>query len=226
MKLLCFIPARGGSKSIKLKNIKQINKKPLIHYTIINSLKAKIFDYVIVSTDNSKIKKACKKFITNKDFFVYDRNKSISHDKSLTEEALMDVLKKIFVKKKYKPDWIFILEPTSPLRSVKSILIAKSLIKKNGERNSIISIKKIDHTPGYLKNDRFIYSKKRVIRRQDRIQLYEESSTIYCVKYNYFKKANKIVEKKPLAFKIPKIETIDINDNDDFQIASIIAKNK
>ena len=56
MKVICIIPARGGSKSIKLKNIKLINRTPLIDYTIKNALRSKIFDHIVVSSDNKKIK--------------------------------------------------------------------------------------------------------------------------------------------------------------------------
>ena len=55
MKILAFIPARGGSKSIKLKNIFPLNGIPLIYYSILASKKSKIFDSIICSTDNKKI---------------------------------------------------------------------------------------------------------------------------------------------------------------------------
>ena len=62
MKILGLIPARGGSKSIPLKNIKILKGKPLIHYSIETAIKSKIFDYIVVSTDSEKIRNKCKKF--------------------------------------------------------------------------------------------------------------------------------------------------------------------
>ena len=55
MKILCVIPARGGSKGIEKKNIRKINNKPLIAYTIESTLSSKLFDDVIVSTDDKEI---------------------------------------------------------------------------------------------------------------------------------------------------------------------------
>ena len=223
MKVLGIIPARGGSKSIPLKNIRIISKKHLISYTINTAIKSKVFDYIVVSTDHKKIKKISAKY---NDVLVFDRPKKIAGDKSSTEETVLDVIKKIKQKNNFLPDWIFILEPTSPLRSTKTILKALSLIKKNKNINSLLTIKKIINTPTKLFKDRINYITKRVSRRQDRKSFYEESSTLYCVKCSYFLKYKKIVENNPFSFLVPKIEAIDINDKEDFKIAEAVLKSK
>ena len=122
IKILGIIPARGGSKSIPLKNIKLINKIPLINFTIKSAINSKIFDHIVVSTDHEKIKKISSKY---KKIIIFDRAKKISGDNATTEVVVEDVFDKIKQKKKYIPDWIFILEPTSPLRSVETIQKAK-----------------------------------------------------------------------------------------------------
>ena len=221
LKIIGIVPARGGSKSIPLKNIKIINNKPLISYTLDVAKKSKIFDYIIVSTDHHKIKKISSNF---KDILVFDRSKKISRDITPTEEVVTDVLKKIKNIKNYVPDWIFILEPTSPLRSINTILKAKKIISKKKKFNSLITIKKIDNTPGKLNKQKLNFIFNRTYQRQKRTQLYCESSTLYCVKNSYFFKNKKIVEKKPFCFLIPKNEGIDINDMEDFKIAEIILK--
>ena len=127
LKFLAIIPARGGSKSIPLKNIKLINKKPLINFTIESAIKSKIFDYIVISTDHKKIKKISSKY---KKIIIFDRAKKISSDNAPTELVVEDVLNKIKHKKKYIPDWIFILEPTSPLRSIETINRAKIIENK------------------------------------------------------------------------------------------------
>ena len=222
IKILGIIPARGGSKSIPLKNIKLINNKPLINYSIEGALKSKIFDHIIVSTDHKKIKKISSKY---KKIIVFDRTKKISSDNASTEVVVKDVLKKIQDLKNYTPDWVFILEPTSPLRSIETIKKAKKIIKNKKNFNSLISIKKIDHDPARLNKDKLNFIFKRTNNRQKRIPLYCETSTLYCVKNNYFLKRKKIVEEKPLGFLIPKIESIDINDIEDFKIAEKILNN-
>lgn len=222
IKILGIVPARGGSKSIPLKNIKMINNKPLISYSIENALKSKIFDYIIVSTDHKKIKRISSRY---KKIIIFDRAKKISTDNAATEVVVEDVLNKIKHQKKYVPDWIFILEPTSPLRSIETIKRAKKIIEKKKNFNSLISIKKIDHDPAILNKNKLNFIFKRVNNRKKRIPLYCETSTLYCVKNSYFLSRKKIVEKKPLGFLIPKIECIDINDMEDFVIAEKILKN-
>ena len=222
IKILGIIPARGGSKSIPLKNIKLINKIPLINFTIKSAINSKIFDHIVVSTDHEKIKKISSRY---KKIIIFDRAKKISGDNATTEVVVEDVLDKIKQKKKYIPDWIFILEPTSPLRSVETIQKAKRIIQKKKDLNSLISIKKIDHDPARLNKDKLNFIFKRANNRQKRIPLYCETSTLYCVKNSYFLKRKKIVEEKPFGFLIPKIECVDINDMEDFIIAEKILKN-
>ena len=222
LKIIGIIPARGGSKSIPLKNIKLIKNKPLINYSIEGALKSKIFDYIVVSTDHKKIRTISSRY---KKIIIFNRTKKISSDNASTELVVEDVLKKIQDLKNYKPDWIFILEPTSPLRSVDTIKKAKKIIEKKKNFNSLISIKKIDHDPARLKNNKLNFVFKRVNNRQKRNSLYCETSTLYCVKNSFFLKRKKIVEEKPLGFLIPKIESIDINDIEDFKIAEKILNN-
>ena len=221
MKIIAIIPARGGSKSIPNKNIKKLNGAPLINYTIENCLKSGIFDYIIVSTDSKKIFYKVKKF---KKILTFDRSRNISKDNSKTEEVVIDVLDKLRSLKNYKPDWIFITEPTSPLRSKATLINAKNILLKNKKINSLISLLKLNNIPGLLRNNKFNYIQNRKSRRQDRIPFYMESSTLYCVNYKYFIKTKKIVEKKPLGFEIPKLECIDINDFDDFKMAEALKK--
>lgn len=216
MKFLAIIPARGGSKSIPLKNIKIIKKKPLINYTIDKAIKSKIFNHIVVSTDHRRIKKVCSKY---KNLIIYDRPKKISTDIATTESVVKDVLQKIKFNENFIPDWIFILEPTSPMRSVSTIKKAKNYIIKNKNINSLIGVKAISNTPGLILNKKIYLIKKRIGRRQDRKQYFEESGTIYCVKNKFFIKKNKIVDRFPNVLIVPKIETIDINDYEDLKIA-------
>ena len=221
MKIIAIIPARGGSKSIPNKNIKKLNGTPLINYTIENCIKSWIFEYIIVSTDSKKIFYKVKKF---KKILTFDRNKNISRDNSKTDEVVIDVLDKLRPLKNYKPDWIFITEPTSPLRSKATLINAKNILLKNKKINSLISLLKLNNIPGLLRNNKFNYIQNRKSRRQNRIPFYMESSTLYCVNYKYFINTKKIVEKKPFGFEIPKLECIDINDFEDFKMAEALKK--
>jgi len=84
-KVICIIPARGGSKGIRLKNLQYLGGKPLIYYPIKTAIDSKVCDKVIVSTDNDKIAKISQKFGAEVPFF---REKKFSGDFVTTEETL------------------------------------------------------------------------------------------------------------------------------------------
>ena len=92
MKPICIIPARGGSKGIAKKNIRIINKKPLIEYTITSCLKSKIFSHVYVSTEDTKIASISKKCGAEVPFL---RPKNLSTDNVPIDKVLTHFIKKL-----------------------------------------------------------------------------------------------------------------------------------
>ena len=134
MKILSIIPARGGSKGIRLKNLVRLDGKPLLHYTIMASLESKLVDRTIVSTDNKKIAEQAKKFGAE----VITRPKQLATDESLLEPVIQHVLDFLKAKKKYRPDIIVLLQNTSPLRSSEYIDGALSLLIKK-KYDSVLS---------------------------------------------------------------------------------------
>ena len=92
MKILSIIPARGNSKSIKLKNLALLNNKPLIYYSIKQSLRSKIINRTIVSTDNKRIAKIALKYGAEVPFL---RPKKISKDNSTDLDFILHTLKEL-----------------------------------------------------------------------------------------------------------------------------------
>ena len=117
-KVLAIIPARGGSKGIKLKNIKKINGIPLIAYTAKVVSKSKLIDRAVVSTDNKKIRDISIQFGLDCPFV---RPKNLSGPRVPDMPVLVHALKKIEKIDNVRYDIVLMLQPTSPLRS-KSIL--------------------------------------------------------------------------------------------------------
>lgn len=108
---IAFIPARGGSKSIPLKNIKPINRKPLIYWATKAASKAKYVDKVVIATDSDEIKKTVLDFKLDK-VEVYDRDPNNAQDTSSTESVMLEYISKTNL----NPDDKFILiQATSPL---------------------------------------------------------------------------------------------------------------
>ena len=89
LKIICIIPARGGSKGIKLKNLRKVCGKPLIYYPIAAAKKSKVCDKILVSTDSHKIAKVAKKYGADVPFL---REKKLSGDRVTTELTLKKAL--------------------------------------------------------------------------------------------------------------------------------------
>ncbi len=142
MEILAIIPARGGSKSIPLKNLQKINKKPLIDYTIETAKKSKYLDRIVVSTDHPKILNHCKKLGVDTPFL---RPKKFSLDSSSTLDVVKHTLK-FLSKEKYFPDIIIILQPTNPFRKTTLIDQSVRLLKKSNA-TSVLGVSKITKHP-------------------------------------------------------------------------------
>ena len=165
-KILGIILARGGSKGIKNKNIKLINGKPLIYWTIKSALKSKKLSKVILSTDSKKIALIGKKYNLDVPFI---RPKKLAKDNTPSVDAIEHALN--FLKKSGEEfEFVALLEPTSPLRSVQDIdkSINKIIMKK---ADSLVSICKTNalnpfflfqEKKGFLKP--FKTSKKKIFK--------------------------------------------------------------
>ena len=127
-KCLGLITARGGSKGVVNKNIRELNGVPLIAYTINVAKKCQHIDRLIVSTDSEAIKKVSLEFGAEVPFL---RPKNISKDKSTDLQCFSHCLNFLKKKENYTPDLIVHLRPTYPLRE-KNLIdnCIKELLKK------------------------------------------------------------------------------------------------
>ena len=110
MKTLAIIPARGGSKGIARKNLRILNGKPLIYYSIKAALNCSLIDYVFVSTEDEEIAFISEIFGAS----IHNRSKSLSNDDSTIDEVIFNCAKNLS-NKKYNFDIIITIQPTSPL---------------------------------------------------------------------------------------------------------------
>lgn len=226
-KILAIIPARGGSKGIKNKNIKKINKKPLIFWTINEAKKSKKISKIIVSTDSSKIKKVSLKYNISVPFL---RPKNIAKDNS-TDYTLIKHALDFFKKKKFFFDYVILLQPTSPLRTHKDIDNCINFGIRNKIKTLVSFCKVKSEHPNFL----FYYKKKRLIRylkskkkvetiRQKVQDLYFPEGSIFLSDVSTYLKYKSFynVETKP--FFLNKWKSIEIDDIEDFKLTEQILK--
>ena len=130
---VAIIPARGGSKRIKNKNLINFNGKPLIYYSIKAAINSGLFKKIIVSTDSKKIKKISKHFGAEVPFM---RPKKISSDQAKAQDVVVHGIQYLS-KKKITFDFICCIYPTAPLIRVKDI--KKGFKKVKGKWDYIFS---------------------------------------------------------------------------------------
>ena len=137
-KILAIILARGGSKRIKYKNLKKLKSKPLINWTIDIAKKSEKFCNIILSSDSSKILNTAKLY-KNK-ILLLKRPKKYSKDTSSSESAVLHALN-WYEKKFSKVDYIILLQPTSPFRTLRTINNGIDKAQKS-KVNALISVRK------------------------------------------------------------------------------------
>ena len=143
---LGIIVARKGSKGIKNKNFLLINKKEnkrVIDYTLESAKQAHKLNSVILSSNDERILNRAKKYDLD---MIIKRSSKLSNDNSKTVDAVIDAVKK-FEKKFYKPKFIVLLQPTSPLRKSKHIDESINFFNKNNMKyNSLVSVSEYNGT--------------------------------------------------------------------------------
>lgn len=226
MKNIAIIPARSGSKGLKDKNIKLLNGKPLLVYSIEAALKSKCFDVVFVSTDSKKYADIARKYGAEVPFL---RSKKNSSDKSNAWDVIREVLEK-YKKLGKQFDTFTYLQPTSPLRTSNDIKKSYKLYK-DLKANSIVSVCEADTNPLYCyhlpKNNllsKVLNVENENKRRQDADKYYTMNGAIYLSNVSNFLKTNDIYKNKCYAYVMDKKTSIDIDDELDFKLVESIVK--
>ena len=227
-KILAIIPARGGSKGIKNKNLKKIKNKSLVCRAIEFCKNQRQIDDIIVSTDSFKIKKESEKNGIKVPFL---RPKKLSGDKISDYEVLIDTLKKSenFLNKRF--DLIVMFQPTSPMRTSKEFL---DCLKKINNKNidAIWTVNMVDkkfHPLKQLieKNKNFSFFDKRgkkIISRQQLKHTFIRNGAVYIFTRNCLVKHKNIYGKK-FELLISKINHISIDTYSDLsKVKKLIKK--
>jgi CMP-N-acetylneuraminic acid synthetase len=224
---IAIIPARSGSKGLKDKNIKLLNGKPLMAYTIEAAQKSNLFDEIFVSTDSEEYAKIARDFGANVPFL---RNKKLSSDTASSWDVVKDLLMN-YKKLGKKFDTVALLQPTSPLRKFDDIINAYAEMEiKNA--NAIVAVCEVDHSPLWcntlpennsLKN--FLNQDLIEKPRQSLATYYRINGALYIVKTDYLMSTENIYKEKCYGIVMPKENSIDIDDAVDFKIAEAFLSN-
>ena len=224
MKILSIIPARGGSKGIPLKNLKLLNNKPLLDYTVTSSLGSKFITRTIVSSDHQKILDRAE----NLGAEIIKRPKQLATDSSKIEPVIEHSLKYLKSKYDYSPDIIILLQNTSPLRTKKHIDEALNLFL-NSKYDSMLSCYRSHYFLWTSKNNKLLpvnHDPKKRPNRQQMNDQFIENGAIYITTYAAFKKSHCRISGKIGLFEMPQKLSIDIDTKSDLLNANHFLKNK
>ncbi len=228
MKIITFIFARGGSKGIKNKNIRLLNGKPLLYYSIDIAKKFCTKQNIFVSTDNNKISSIAKRYGVQ----VIKRPKLLSKDKSSEILAWKHAINYLH-KKNIFFDIFLTLPTTSPLRKKKDI--QKCLDMFNDRCDVVITGTKSKRNPWYnvlkVKNKTnyaslLINSSKKFLNRQSTPKTFDMTTVAYVANPNYILKTKNLFNGKVRVCEIPQERAIDIDDYYDLKMARLLIKKK
>ncbi len=224
MKILAIIPARKKSKRIKNKNKILLKKKKLIEHTFLVAKKSKLFTEILLTTDDKDLINLSKKYNI---LAPWVRPKKISNDFSPSYKAIIHAYD--WYKKNYgKVDGIFILQPTSPFRTINTL---KEMIKifKTNNKKSVINVSKCSEHPEWmlkLRNNKILpYKSQKYFtnRSQSLANLYKINGLGYLINPLILKKEKTLIPKNSIpCINKSKIESMDIDDMQDYLIAKKI----
>mgnify|MGYP004645585711 CR=1 FL=1 len=226
MKRIAIIPARSGSKGLRDKNIKELNGKPLIVYSIESAIESGKFDKVFVSTDSREYADIAQKYGADASFL---RSKKNSGDTAGSWDAVREVID-ILNTKGEEYDEVMLLQATSPLRTAEDIINAINLLHERKAR-SVVSLTECDHSPIWCNTlpkdgnmDNFDRAEYKDLPRQSLPTYYRYNGAIYLVTNDELYNTDRMFERGCYAYIMPQNRSIDIDTALDFLIAETIMK--
>lgn len=222
--LLVVIPARGGSKGLPGKNIRELCGKPLICYSIDIARSITSDANICVSTDDQKIIDTVEEYGCKVPFV---RPARYATDTATTNDVLLHAISYYeSIGRKY--DRILLLQPTSPLRTAAQVREALSLYSDNIDM--VVSVTE-SHAPSVLCNDNgegfveLVYNKK-ALGRQSLPKFYEFNGAIYIINVKALKEKGLGGFNRRIKYVMPKESSIDIDDIYDFMLVESILTHK
>ena len=222
--MLAIVPARGGSKGLPGKNLKNLDNKPLIAHTIESALQSNEISRVVISTDDKNIADVAKAYGADVPFM---RPAYLATDNSLAIDTYKYTVDKLINDENAEIVDYIVLLPTSPLRTEKDISNSVEIFRKKNA-DSVISVSKEEKPISWFKeldHDGKIIEKNLSLKnRQDEIDYYCPNGSIYIFRKKLIDEG-KYYSSKTYAYVMPKSRSVDIDDELDFAFAEFLLKN-
>ena len=219
MSRVCIITARGGSKRIPKKNIKEFCGKPIIAYSIEAALESGLFDEVMVSTDSEEIAEVAKRFGAKVPFM---RSEETSNDFATTRDVLLEVLSE-YEKRGRTFDTMVCVYPTAPFISAKRLVEANEVFEKKAA-NRLVPVVRFSFPPqrGYVIEEdelKFKWPEYMSARSQDLEPFYHDAGQFYFYRVSDYLEKDGMQSSKVVSLELSDMEVQDIDNEDDWKIA-------
>ena len=220
-KSIVIITARGGSKRIPKKNIRDFCGKPMIAYAIQAALKAEIYDTVMVSTDSEEIAKIAKQYGAEVPFM---RSSATADDYATTADVLMEVLK-AYEARGEEYEYMTCIYPTAPFVTPEKLKHAMDTLKAQ-KASMVMPVTSFSYPPlrsyvmreGHLSMKWPEYYK---CRSQDLEPLYHDAGQFYCYAVKEFLQAGGIITQGISPVVVDEMEVQDIDNETDWRLAEL-----
>jgi len=217
---ICLIPARGGSKRIPYKNIKEFKGQPIINYAIQTAIKSELFDEIVVSTDDELIKKELDIFKSK--VIIFDRSKETATDDAMLADVILEFMDKGYV---YKQDILCCLLPCTPLLDQKHLQDAYRLY--NNSVDSVVPV--VQYSQPYQRalrcsgnnKVRMLNEDYYNIKSQDLLPVYYDPGAFWILNPTSFKEYKKLYMPMSVPFEMSELETQDIDTPEDWKMLEL-----
>lgn len=221
MKKIAVITARGGSKRIPRKNIKEFCGKPIIAYSIEAAIEAGIFDTVMVSTDDEEIAEVAKRYGAEVPFY---RSEKTSGDFATTNDVLLEVIDE-YEKRGQSFDVLCCIYPTAPFITAAKLMDGIKLLTDSGA-DTLIPVVDFSYPPqramhivdGKLE---FMYPENLNARSQDLEKHYHDVGQFYFTKVEKYKETRNLMRGNIAPMVLSELEVQDIDNQIDWQMAEL-----
>lgn len=221
MNNIAIITARGGSKRIPKKNIREFCGRPIIEYSIRAALESKLFDEVMVSTDSEEIAEISRQCGASVPFFRSEEN---SNDYAITADVINEVINE-YEKLGKRFDTLCCIYPTAPFVTAKKLSDAYNEMKKNNA-DSAMTVVRYGFPPQravVIRNGKieFQYPEYYKTRSQDLEPIYHDCGQFYFCNVDAFKKYKTMITPNCVPFVVSEEEVQDIDNISDWNIAEM-----
>lgn len=216
-----MITARGGSKRIPRKNVKEFCGKPILAYSIKAAIESDVFDEVMISTEDDEIADIAQQYGA---VFPFRRSDEMAGDHAMTIDVMLEVVNE-YKKRGKIPESVCCIYPTAPFITAEKLREANALFEES-RVDAVIPIVKFSFPPQrcFVLDEQYIkykWRKYELSRSQDLEPLYHDAGQFYFIRTEVMISQHTLVPEKTSPLIMDEMEVQDIDNMDDWNIAEI-----